>query len=49
MAFSGPGGSILIPLGVWQYPTHRRWEWFYSVRDNQILHKAHEADMMVYA
>jgi hypothetical protein len=48
-AFSGPGGSILIPLGDWQYPTHCHWEWFYIIRDNHILHKAHEAEMMVYA
>ncbi len=25
-AFSGPGGSIFIRLGGWQYPTHCRWE-----------------------
>jgi hypothetical protein len=48
-AFPGPGGSILIPLRDWQYPTHHHWEWFYNVKDNQILHKAHEAGVMVYA
>jgi hypothetical protein len=25
-ASSGPGGSILIPLEDWQYPTHHRWK-----------------------
>jgi hypothetical protein len=48
-AFSGPRGCIPIPLGDWQYLTHCHWEWFYNVRDNQILHKAHKAGVMVYA
>jgi hypothetical protein len=48
-AFSGPGGSILIPLGDWQHLTHCHWEWFYNVRDDQILHKDHDADVTVYA
>jgi hypothetical protein len=49
MAFSVSGGSISIPLGDWQYPTHCHWEWFYDVRNDQILYKAHEAGVMVYA
>jgi hypothetical protein len=49
MAFSGPGGHIPIPLGDWQYPTHCCWEWFYNVKEDQILHKAHEAGVTVYA
>ena len=29
MAFLGPGWGLYIPLGAWENPTHRRWEWFY--------------------
>ena len=30
------------------HPTHRLWEWFYNGKDNQILHAADNAYVLVY-
>ena len=38
MAFAGPGWGPRNPLGAWEHPTHRRWEWFYDARDNLLIH-----------
>jgi len=37
-AFAGPGWSLRHPLGNWEHPTHRRWDWFYDARDDLLIH-----------
>jgi hypothetical protein len=48
-AFSGPGWALYIPLGAWENPTHRRWEWFYDPQDNLIIHMESNKDIIAYS
>jgi hypothetical protein len=48
-AFAGPGWSLRNPLGTWEHPTHRRWDWFYNVRDNLLIHSERHGGIVAYS
>ena len=48
-AFAGPGWSLQNPLGNWEHPTHRRWDWFYDARDNLLIHLERDGETVAYS
>ncbi len=49
MAFAGPGWGLRNPLGTWEHPAHRRWEWFYDARDNLLIHLVSDTETIAYS
>ena len=47
-AFSGPGWALYISLGAGEYPTHRRWEWFYDAWVDLIIHMERDKEFTAY-
>jgi hypothetical protein len=48
-AFAGPGWGLRNPLGTWEHPTHRRWEWFYDARDDLLIHLVSNTETIAYS
>jgi len=48
-AFAGPGWNLRNPLGNWEHPTHRRWDWFYDARDDLLIHLEHDGGTVAYS
>jgi hypothetical protein len=48
-AFAGPGWGLRNPLGNWEHPTHRRWEWFYDARDDLLIHMVSDTETIAYS
>jgi len=48
-ACAGPGWGLRNPLGNWEHPTHRRWEWFYDARDDLLIHMVSDTETIAYS
>jgi hypothetical protein len=48
-AFAGPGWSLRNPLGTWEHPTHRRWDWFYDAREDLLIHLEQDGETVAYS
>ena len=48
-AFVGPGWGLRNPLGTWEHPTHRQWEWFYDARDDLLIHLISDMETIAYS
>ncbi|KAL3798443.1 hypothetical protein ACHAW5_007395 [Stephanodiscus triporus] len=48
-SFSGPGWSLRTPLGSWEHPSHRRWDWFYDARDDLLIRPCEDGGAVAYS
>ncbi|KAL3795721.1 hypothetical protein ACHAW5_004491 [Stephanodiscus triporus] len=48
-SFLGPGWSLQTPLGPWEHPAHRCWDWFYEARDDLLIRPSEEGGAEAYS